>query len=192
MKNLLIASAAALAAVVSIPAMATTIDFANYTAGTRIDGALTVSGATIISSSGTLLIDDFGGGNAICAFDGFGCSAALSLQFDTPVNGFKTNFSGDETAGSRVLFQGETTQLAFTAQAFGDGDPATRTDIGVRFRELVNVSFVSNDPGGVAFGSFAFSAAGVPEPASWAMLIGGFGMAGGALRRRRTAALVPA
>jgi len=31
------------------------------------------------------------------------------------------------------------------------------------------------------------SAAGVPEPASWALMIGGFGMAGGALRRRGAA-----
>jgi hypothetical protein len=30
-------------------------------------------------------------------------------------------------------------------------------------------------------------AAAVPEPASWALMIGGFGMAGGMLRRRRTA-----
>ena len=32
--------------------------------------------------------------------------------------------------------------------------------------------------------------AGVPEPASWALMIGGFGMSGAMLRRRRTAALV--
>ncbi len=36
--------------------------------------------------------------------------------------------------------------------------------------------------------SFQFGLAGsVPEPSSWAMLIAGFGMAGGAMRRRRTA-----
>jgi hypothetical protein len=28
--------------------------------------------------------------------------------------------------------------------------------------------------------------AAVPEPASWAMMLGGFGLVGGALRRRRT------
>jgi len=32
----------------------------------------------------------------------------------------------------------------------------------------------------------------VPEPATWAMMIGGFGMVGGAMRRRRTAAKVVA
>jgi len=42
-----------------------------------------------------------------------------------------------------------------------------------------------NDPNGVAG-----LAGGVPEPASWALMIGGFGMAGGMLRRRRTAAAV--
>ncbi len=40
--------------------------------------------------------------------------------------------------------------------------------------------------------SFAFSAGAVPEPATWAMLIAGFGFAGAALRRaRQQAALAP-
>jgi hypothetical protein len=36
------------------------------------------------------------------------------------------------------------------------------------------------------FSRGATTGAGVPEPAAWAMLIGGFGLAGGALRRRRS------
>ena len=36
------------------------------------------------------------------------------------------------------------------------------------------------------YASGAFSAAGVPEPASWALLISGFGFAGAAVRRRKT------
>ena len=36
-------------------------------------------------------------------------------------------------------------------------------------------------------GRYPLAAAGVPEPATWAMLIGGFGLAGGALRRRARA-----
>jgi hypothetical protein len=40
------------------------------------------------------------------------------------------------------------------------------------------------------FSPGATAGAGVPEPASWAMLIGGFGLAGGALRRRRARTVV--
>lgn len=36
-----------------------------------------------------------------------------------------------------------------------------------------------------AIGEVAFRAAAVPEPASWAMMLGGFGVVGGALRSRR-------
>ena len=41
---------------------------------------------------------------------------------------------------------------------------------------------------GVNAGNFALTQVGgaVPEPASWALMIGGFGLAGAALRRRRT------
>jgi hypothetical protein len=41
--------------------------------------------------------------------------------------------------------------------------------------------------GGTAVsGNFRLTAAAVPEPASWAMMVGGFGVVGGALRRRST------
>lgn len=41
---------------------------------------------------------------------------------------------------------------------------------------------------GVHLENFAFRVAGVPEPASWALMISGFGLAGASLRRRRTVA----
>ncbi len=44
-----------------------------------------------------------------------------------------------------------------------------------------------NGPGNLAFnGNVSFDVAGVPEPANWALMIGGFGLAGVAARRRRT------
>jgi type VI secretion system secreted protein VgrG len=49
---------------------------------------------------------------------------------------------------------------------------------------------ISNDCGTGDFNSRGFSASAVPEPASWVMMIGGFGMAGGALRFRKRAPLV--
>ena len=47
---------------------------------------------------------------------------------------------------------------------------------------LASFAFATPDPGGPA--------GPVPEPASWAMMIGGFGLAGGALRYRRRRTLV--
>ena len=48
----------------------------------------------------------------------------------------------------------------------------------------LHVKAVTGSNAGVFFDSFS---AGVPEPASWALMIGGFGMAGAMLRRRRAA-----
>lgn len=45
--------------------------------------------------------------------------------------------------------------------------------------------------GGCGLGEIAFEAGGVPEPATWAMMIAGFGVLGAAARRRRTAAVAP-
>lgn len=45
----------------------------------------------------------------------------------------------------------------------------------------------SNDTTGLKFTATAV-AAGVPEPATWATMLGGFGLLGGAVRRRRNAA----
>ena len=49
--------------------------------------------------------------------------------------------------------------------------------------------FISNDGGGIEVDhlQYGLNSAGVPEPATWALMIGGFGLAGMALRRRRSA-----
>lgn len=51
----------------------------------------------------------------------------------------------------------------------------------------LDTNVVSNDCGTADFGSHGFSGnvSSVPEPASWAMLVGGFGLAGAAMRRRQ-------
>jgi hypothetical protein len=53
----------------------------------------------------------------------------------------------------------------------------SRSDIYVFADESFNTVF---------FGQFDGAAPGVPEPAAWSLMIGGFGLAGGVLRRRRT------
>lgn len=65
-------------------------------------------------------------------------------------------------------------------------DPSLNLAAGDRFDFAVNNGgSYYNDSTGL---SASFSTAGVPEPATWALMIGGFGLAGAALRRRRTVA----
>ncbi|CAM3213544.1 hypothetical protein SPAN111604_10860 [Sphingomonas antarctica] len=48
-------------------------------------------------------------------------------------------------------------------------------------------SLTFNAPGGLGNGGFSFVSSGaVPEPASWALMLSGFGLLGGTMRRRRT------
>ncbi|GAA0487365.1 hypothetical protein GCM10009096_32800 [Parasphingorhabdus litoris] len=49
--------------------------------------------------------------------------------------------------------------------------------------DRLNVNFRASDPGDYI--RVLTAAPAVPEPATWAMMIGGFGLVGGALRRRR-------
>lgn len=49
--------------------------------------------------------------------------------------------------------------------------------------QTINVTGTSGGNASYA-GTFAFAA--IPEPATWAMMIGGFGLVGSAMRRRRT------
>lgn len=84
----------------------------------------------------------------------------------------KTGASGDKT-GSVVFdlsqFAGQTVNLRFQYQSdyFAPGDGVLIDNLTVTGTKLASA---------------------VPEPATWAMMILGFGMAGAALRRRRTAA----
>jgi len=85
---------------------------------------------------------------------------------------------------------GSAWQNVFTAAAIG-GYGLTTRDSGVisafttdRFR----FTAVNGDKY-YAMSEFQAFAAGVPEPASWAMMLGGFGVIGGAMRSRRRSAV---
>ena len=115
-----------------------------------------------------------------------------TFTFTLPTSGFG---SGTVTTSASRLFSAN--DLDFTS-VFVNGVAAEITRSGGGLFEVAftnNVPIVANQlnsivvnglsRGGGAYGGQAtFITAAVPEPASWALMIGGFGLVGGAMRRR--------
>ena len=100
---------------------------------------------------------------------GLGSGAALDIF----------NVSG--TASARNVFDWTTALGGLDASGSTNGNVILRIDLlSGGYAAIDNLRIVaSNTPGDVG---------GVPEPATWAMMILGFGVVGGAMRRRRSAA----
>lgn len=97
------------------------------------------------------------------------------------------DFNGDRT--DNYLF---TTGpfLTFNGFGFGVAGDSPNTLYNPYFDGSSYVEFVSNPPSGVAVNpldsfSLTRATAAVPEPATWAMFLGGFGLLGATMRRRQ-------
>ena len=114
----------------------------------------------------------------------------VSLRFNAPIAAFGATFAGFNNVGQgRIIIGGRAI------------DPGPSTIQGVRFFGFVSdtsfdtLDFKLKGPDVQNLDLFSFDdalfanaiAPGVPEPASWVMLITGFGAIGAALRRRRVA-----
>lgn len=141
-------------------------------------------------------------GNALYASEGrsFGGTAGETfeaLRFDVGALDLRAGQRYVAFLTTAGLEQPENADMAWmpTAGSFGSnvyaGGDFVYTNAGDSLAAIVGKPW--DDIHGV-FGDVQFRAdfsrgatagAGVPEPAAWAMLIGGFGIAGGALRRRR-------
>ena len=113
---------------------------------------------------------------------------------------FTLSQSGTISSGLITAGHNAATRIDFVS-AFLNGQPFSIGNFTIPGAGNFGFGFLLNTPvapglqtlvvngisgGGGAFaGSVAFTAAAVPEPATWAMMIFGFGMVGYALRRRR-------
>tara|TARA_R110000787_G_scaffold221595_3_gene330340 strand:+ start:14555 stop:15166 length:612 start_codon:yes stop_codon:yes gene_type:complete len=196
MKRLVLTTTATAAALFATPVAATTlIDFSGFADGTPIT---TVSGVTFSMNGGPGTATT---PSAVCVFGDCPVALANSDTNDYPTNTFLN-----------AVFDGTASNVRFTFNNFGSGNGSFYSafdsvggllDTGVIDTSNDYVNFIdvtgtgiktltwsnnSTDSWIFGVGALEFDALGaVPEPATWAFMIFGFGAIGGAMRRQRKA-----
>jgi hypothetical protein len=165
MRNLLLAATAA--AAIAAPAAATTTYNFNLT------GSYTATWSMPVSPTPTYAF------NPLAVFTGITFTQPGNVAQTADLLIFPSSTGGGiaiYTAGGKTLYFGSGGEIftgAITTPTFKTG------------------TFAFFDADNVQNGTLTISApsvGGVPEPASWAMLIAGFGLSGAAMRRRRAGA----
>jgi hypothetical protein len=105
----------------------------------------------------------------------------VTFTFARPIQAFGAYFVGAQVPGMTLTFNDGSSQ-AIDVPGFFGADYVGFTDFG---RSISQVTFNARSDI-MAIDDVTFSlASAAPEPASWALMIGGFGLAGCALRTRR-------
>lgn len=187
MRTLLLALGFAAAAVAPAQAATVTIDFQDLTtAGNRPS----ISYPEVTFTNGlarplTVIRTFSTGDSRICAIgNNFACTGELIATFAKPVNQLQLDVLGVNRTTDIVSFlvefgAGESETVSF--DNLNLGVDANLIDLG-QFRDVTRFVLTSTDSNGVSIDNVRFAP--VPEPATWAMMIAGFGLAGTALRRR--------
>jgi len=168
-----ISSSASAATIVNVGTLPPANPYFYLTSGTPTSPSITANfGATISGPSATF--DDI-------------------FQFTIPQNGsgsgsISTSFSSlvDQLTLNQVLING--TAYPLISSSGGQSLAVTGVPILNGVMNTIEVKGVTSATAVAATytGTATFAAGAVPEPASWAMMIGGFGLIGAAMRRRRT------
>jgi hypothetical protein len=174
------AAALLVSTAVTAPAMAqTTIDFEGYSNGTTVGSTYAAQGIVFTDAE----FKQCGGGCPTPAFGIFISSANYSSPITATFTGTARDFSFANVSNS-----------GGTAVAYGSGGTLLET---INFAAYPgSFSFTSNNIASVVFSgsqfgvdNFSYTLNGaVPEPATWALMILGFGAVGGAMRRRQSVA----
>lgn len=104
----------------------------------------------------------------------------VTFTFAKPIQSFGAYFTGAQVPGMTLTFNDGGSQ-AIDVPAFFGADYVGFTDFG---RAISKVTFNAKSDI-MAIDDVTFTLSPAPEPASWALMIGGFGLAGCALRTRR-------
>ncbi len=191
MRKILLAALATAALSGLSPAHAATVDFSGL-AG-NVANPLTIGDMTF-SNVGFNWVS---GSEALCPSlspaNGANCSNDLVVSFAGTASGisftylFNNNITIGDDIGDVQIFSGATL-LGTVDVLVLDTDAFTRDLVSLGgFSNVTRLVISSTDLGGVGYDDFTATITprgAVPEPASWALMIGGFALAGGVMRRR--------
>ncbi len=192
MKKFLVAALLAGSAIA--PASAATVDFSSFAAGsTPVVAGLSFALTGGPSANGTPVVG-YGYYDSVLSLnnslvaasgsDGYPTGSTLTIDFASAVSGLSFTFN-NYGSGIGAFFSAfdAANALVSTASIDNVGPFALVNVAGAGITKLV----LSNNSGGnnwvYGVGQLNYSPA-VPEPATWAMMIGGFAFAGAAMRRR--------
>ena len=160
-----------------------------------VDGAFTPGGPSP-ANEGTQFLDLVGFGTVGSIYQTFNTVAGQNYKV---VFAYSHNLFGGDPSASAVAgvydaaFAGGTANLLLPFQAFSHN---TGTAQNLDWRTLAFSFTATGAQSTLAFGNSAGGtnagvlldsvSVSVPEPASWALMISGFGLVGGAMRKRRT------
>jgi len=178
------------------PASAVTVNFDSLSAGNNAN-PLMLQGATFQTLGGFNYIVDYGGSNTLCtsaATNNPGdCARNLEVTFAGPVSNISFGFGANNvldvggSVGSVNIFSGASL-LGTQNMLVQDTKGFTLDTVTLAgFANVTRLAITSTDLGGLVYDNFSFSSSSVPEPATWAMMVGGFGLVGAGMRRRQRA-----
>jgi hypothetical protein len=167
------ASSASAATIVNVGTSPSANPYFYITSGTPTTPVITANFGATISGPSTTFDDIF---QFIIPQNGKG-SGSLSTSFSSPLN---------QLTISNVLVNGVNETL--TSGSGGQSLTVSGVPIINGVLNMIEVKGVTSSSAVAATftGTATFAAGSVPEPASWALMIGGFGLIGLAMRRRQT------
>ena len=191
----------------SANAIETTIDFEDQSVISFINSipSLTIGGVTFsadqglaISSSLSITEPDFSGN--FLANSAFGGFTDLKIDFSTPVDMFSFNFGDNQNDWELIAFNTEGVAIdslminAIPVSASNNGEFfGLASDLGISFAQLTNKGSANlfGAVDNIEFDNLTYTTtmavSPVPEPSTYALMLGGLGMVGFMAYRRRKA-----
>ena len=162
-----------------------------FTSTEDFSDATLVTGLSFLSTlghvTGGIFDDEHAAGFTSTTFSFAGGSKGFGGNFDLSPGGLGAGVAFALSSGDAVTQQIPRTN---TGEFFGFISTDSFNSVTITAGNQAGLDHETNELDDLSFGGIRRAGAGaVPEPASWALMLGGFGAIGGALRSRRKAAV---